>query len=155
MNNCKLFLSHSSQDKEIVNAFVNFMYKIGLTEENMVCTSSPGTKIAIGEDIYEYLNNLLSEDEVYVIYFMSDNYYSSPVCLNEMGAVWLKKSQNLNLLLPGFEFDDIQGVVGKDKVGIKLGTCDDLTKASFNEFKDKLEQIFNISIPFTKMGNSS
>ena len=29
----KLFLSHSSEDLRIVTAFVNFMYKVGLTEE--------------------------------------------------------------------------------------------------------------------------
>lgn len=32
----KLFLSHSSEDSRIVAAFVNFMFKIGLSEENIV-----------------------------------------------------------------------------------------------------------------------
>ena len=35
----KLFLSHSSKDIAIVGAFVDFMYKIGLTEKDIVCTS--------------------------------------------------------------------------------------------------------------------
>lgn len=109
----KLFLSHSSEDLRIVTAFVNFMYKVGLTEENIVCTSVPETKISVGNDIYAYLNRLISEEKIYVIYFLSDNYYASPVCLNEMGAVWLKKSDSLNLLLPGFNFEDIRGVVEK------------------------------------------
>lgn len=42
----KLFLSHSSKDEKVVNAFVSFMYKIGLTEKDIVCSSVPETKIA-------------------------------------------------------------------------------------------------------------
>lgn len=140
----KLFLSHSSEDLRIVTAFVNFMYKVGLTEENIVCTSVPETKISVGNDIYAYLNRLISEEKIYVIYFLSDNYYASPVCLNEMGAVWLKKSDSLNLLLPGFNFEDIRGVVEKNKVGIKLGTCDNMAKAAFNEFLGILKEKFGI-----------
>lgn len=150
MGKNKLFLSHSSEDKISVNVFVDFMYKIGLKETDIICTSVPSTKIHINEDIYDYLNTLLSDEGIYVVYFLSDNYYSSPVCLNEMGAVWLKKTDSLALLLPGFDFKDIRGVVNKNKVGIKLGTCDGMTKASFNEFKNTLEELFNIEIPYTR-----
>ncbi len=83
----KLFLSHSSKDIAIVGAFVDFMYKIGLTEKDIVCTSVASTKIPVNEDIYEYLNTLLSDERIFVIFFLSDNYYSSPVCLNEMSNV--------------------------------------------------------------------
>lgn len=81
---------------------------------------------------------------------MSDNYYSSPVCLNEMGAVWIKKSMSLSFLLPDFSFDDIQGVISDDNIGIMLGNCDSMTKALFNNFKSKLQELFNISIEDTK-----
>lgn len=146
----KLFLSHSSRDIHIVSAFVDFMYKIGLTESDIICTSVASTKIPITENIYEYLNEKISDDNVYVVFFLSDNYYASPVCLNEMGAAWLKKSDSLSLLLSGFGFEDIQGVVSKNKVGIKLGTCDGMVKAAFNEFKTSLENMFEIEIPYTR-----
>lgn len=142
---CKLFLSHSSNDLGAVTSFVNFMYKIGLTEKDILCTSVPETKISITNDIYDYLNNYLSTKELYVIFFLSDNYYSSPVCLNEMGAVWLKRSDSLNFLLNGLDFPDVKGVVGNTKIGIKLGNCDSMTKASFNELLDVLKNKFNIS----------
>ena len=140
----KLFLSHSSKDEKVVNAFVSFMYKIGLTEKDIVCSSVPETKIAIGNDIYAYLNQLISDENIYAIYFLSDNYYASPVCLNEMGAVWLRKADSLSILLPGFDFNDVQGVVERNKVGIKLGTCDNMTKAAFNEFLKILNDKFGI-----------
>lgn len=141
---CKLFLSHSSKDLWAVSSFVYFMYKIGLSEKDILCSSVPETKISIGNDIYDYLNNYLSSEELYVIFFLSDNYYSSPVCLNEMGAVWLKRSDSLNLLLNGLDFSDVKGVVGNTKIGIKLGNCDSMTKASFNELLEILKNKFNI-----------
>ena len=146
----RLFLSHSSKDIKIVEAFVNFMFKVGLTEKDIVCTSVASTKIPVSKDIYEYLNTLLSDECIYVIFFLSDNYYSSPVCLNEMGAAWLKKSDSLSLLLPGFDFSDVQGVVNKNRIGIKLGTCDGMVRASFNDFKSILEDMFDMKIPYTR-----
>lgn len=145
MGKTKLFLSHSSQDAKVVTAFVNFMLTIGLKSEDMICTSVPSTKIPNGEDIFDYLNKALN-DEIYVLFFLSDNYYSSTVCLNEMGAAWIKKADSLNFLLAGFDFSDMRGVVNKNKVGIKLGTCDEMSKVSLNEFKDTLTSLFGITI---------
>lgn len=145
MGKTKLFLSHSSQDAKVVTAFVNFMLTIGLKSEDIICTSVPSTKIPNGEDIFDYLNKALN-DEIYVLFFLSDNYYSSTVCLNEMGAAWIKKADSLNFLLAGFDFSDMRGVVNKNKVGIKLGTCDEMSKVSLNEFKDTLTSLFGIAI---------
>ena len=146
--NYKLFLSHSSKDITTVTAFVEFMYKIGLTEQNIVCSSVPETKIAIGADIYEYLNNLISEEHLYVIFFLSDNYYASPICLNEMGAVWLRHADSLNLLLDDLDYNDVKGVVSNTKIGIKLG-YDPMSKASFNEFLEILKKYFHINPSLT------
>lgn len=93
-----------------------------------------------------HLNNLIADEKNYVIYFLSDNYYSSPVCLNEMGAVWLKKSDSLSLLLSGFDFEDMQGVIDKNKIAIKLGNCNSMTKSLLNDFKGTLENLYNIHI---------
>ncbi|MCM1059856.1 MAG: toll/interleukin-1 receptor domain-containing protein [Eubacterium sp.] len=146
MGNNILFLSHSSKDAAIVASFVNFMCKIGIKNTDIVCSSVSSTKLPASVNIFEHLSNLIADEKIYVIYFLSDNYYSSPVCLNEMGAVWLKKSDSLSLLLSGFDFKDIQGVIDKDKVAIKLGNCDNMTKALLNDFKVTLENLYNINI---------
>lgn len=145
MGKTKLFLSHSSQDAKVVTAFVNFMLTIGLKSEDIICTSVPSTKIPNCEDIFDYLNKAIN-DEIYVLFFLSDNYYSSAVCLNEMGAAWVRKADSLNLLLDGFDFSDMRGVINKNKVGIKLGTCDEMAKVSLNEFKVTLTALFGITI---------
>jgi len=91
MGKYKMFISHSSKDSNAVNAFIGFLLKIGMSEKNIVCTSVAGTHISIRQDIYQYLNNLLSNEKVYAIFFLSDNYYTSPVCLNEMGGSLAEK----------------------------------------------------------------
>lgn len=146
----KIFISHSSQDGEVVRAFVELLYGLGLNDSDILCTSSPTNRIPITEDIYDYLKNYISEEKIFAVFFLSDNYYSSPICLNEMGAVWLKQSESLNILLPDFDFNDIKGVVTKSTVGIKLGLCDSDTKSYFNEFKSILSKMFNINISETR-----
>lgn len=59
---------------------------------------------------------------------LSDNCYSSIVCLNEMGSARIIKADSLNLLVVGFDFSDMSGVVNKNKVCIKLGTCDEMQR---------------------------
>lgn len=142
----KIFISHSSQDEKIVKSFVELLYKLGLKDDDILCTSSSTNNIPLMNNIYDYLNKYISEEKIFSIFFLSDNYYSSPVCLNEMGAIWLKKSESINILLPGFDFSDIKGVVSKDTIGIKLGLCDVETKSAFNKFKEVLNGMFNISI---------
>ncbi len=150
MSNYKLFVSHSGRDSEIADAFVNFMYKIGLSDEQIICTSKPGTHIPAGEDIYDYLKNQLADEKIYAIFLLSDNYYVSTVCLNEMGAIWLKKAESLSLLVPGFDFKDIEGVVRNSKIGIKLGNCDSMARSLFNDFKADLERLFGINVNLTR-----
>lgn len=143
-----LFLSHSSKDLHIVTAFVDFMCKIGIKNTDIVCSSVSSTKLPVNVNIYDYLNSLIADEKIYVVYFLSDNYYSSPDCLNEMGAAWLRKADSLALLLSGFDFEDMRGVIDKKKISIKLGNCDSMAKASFNDFKSTLEKLFDINIDY-------
>ncbi|MDO4317901.1 MAG: hypothetical protein Q4C48_06780 [Lachnospiraceae bacterium] len=150
MQNYKLFVSHSSKDEEVANAFVNFMYKIGLSNEQIICSSTPGTHIPAGEEIYNYLGNQIYNEKIYAIFLLSDNYYVSSDCLNEMGAIWLKKAESLCLLMPGFDFKDMEGVVKNTKIGIKLGSCDSMTKSLFNDYKVELERKFGLNVNLTR-----
>lgn len=36
--------------------------------------------------------------------------------------------RNMLILLSDFDFSDMRGVVNKNKVGIKLGTCDEMQR---------------------------
>lgn len=55
----KIFISHSSLDKNYVSHFVDFVEGIGLRSEQLFCSSVPGYNIPLDEDIYDYLIKLI------------------------------------------------------------------------------------------------
>ena len=70
------------------------MHIIGLAEKDMVCTSVSSTKIPVMDGIYEYPNSILAKDVVDIIYFLSDNYHSHLMRLNEIGQHDSKNRQS-------------------------------------------------------------
>ena len=63
----KVFISHSSQDKYYVSCIVYFLEDIGLTQEQLFCSSIPGYGIPLDEDIYDYLKQQFQEHNLHVI----------------------------------------------------------------------------------------
>lgn len=80
-----LFISHAEKDSILIEKFVDLLYDMGIPEESMFCSSISEIGVPIKEDIYEYLRNLLDSEQVIPIFMLSDNYYASAACLNEMG----------------------------------------------------------------------
>ena len=143
----KIFISHSSKDVKYVEPIVELLADIGMTNDNLFCSSIPDYGIPLNQDIYEYLSSLFSENELYVIFVLSSNYYGSPACLNEMGAVWVLKNEYTSILLPKFEYQEIDGVVNPNKIGMKLDDDDELLKKRLGELKNIISEKFGISVP--------
>ena len=74
----------------------------------------------------------------------SPEYYESAVSLNEMGAAWVLKSNATSLLLPGFDFSGMKGVIGSDSIAIKLDGDQSEVKDRLNQLRRELEAEFNI-----------
>lgn len=141
----KIFISHSSKDQKYVKAFVELLEDIGMPEGTIICTSVPGYGIPGGKKIYEWLREQFLKNDLRVIYMLSENYYSSPASLNEMGAAWLAKTEDTLVVLPRFSFAEIKGCVDSNKIGIDLGGDKEELKSRLNEFKDELIDEFNLS----------
>lgn len=147
MNSNKIiFISHSEKDKEIASYFVDLLYDMGLKENNIFCSSRTEIGVPIKEDIYSYLCNILDSDDIISIFMLSENYYNSSACLNEMGAVWIKQKDYFVFLLPGFEFKQINGAINPNKKGIKLDSNIDTLKGELTNFKNEICKIFEIYI---------
>lgn len=109
---------------------------MGLNDDQIFCSSVPGYDIPLDKDIFEYLREQFLQYKLHVIFVLSPNYYDSKISLNEMGAAWALRTNNTSILLPGFDFSQMEGVIGKDKISIKLDKSDD-------EMKDKLNQLYS------------
>ena len=135
-----IFISHSSKNKEQVQLLADLLRAINLQpQQDIFCSSLPGYDIPLSSEdrIFDFLRSKFLEYKIHVIFIHSHEYYASPVCLNEMGAAWALKSTQTSLLLPGFSFGDMKGVINGERIAIKLDN--DIT-----EVKDKLNQVRRI-----------
>lgn len=143
----KVFVSHASTDEAYVQKIVELLEDIGLTENQVVCSSIPGYGIPLGEDIYDWLAKQFHDFELHVLFVLSENYYSSIACQNEMGATWVLKTKYDSILLPGFEFRDIKGAVNPNQISMKLDGDEAVLKQHLNELKDALVAEFDLTMP--------
>jgi hypothetical protein len=133
----KIFISHSSLDKKIVEELIDILETIGLNSTQIFCSSFEGYGIDFGEDFLGRIKDELNS-EVLVLFLLSENFYSSPVSLCEMGATWVKTNIHIPILIPPFDFNDIKGVIPLTQ-GFKLNN-----PQSLSHFKNQIETIFNI-----------
>lgn len=141
-----IFISHSSKDEKIAKNFVNTILKLGLgvPNEDIFFTSDYSTSIPAAEDIPDALRDALLQMNLFIS-IISKDYFKSAVCLNEMGAGWVKldKSRNLQLLLPDVKFTNKEmGFINVQKVGIRL---DD--QITLHRIFDDYQEIFSCYNP--------
>lgn len=107
-NRKKIFISHSSKDKNIIKDFTNLVLGLGMGigPEDIFCTSIEDMTMKNGEDIREHIkNNILTADFSFLM--ISKKYQSSEICLNEMGAVWAANNRVRYYILPDADFEQI------------------------------------------------
>ena len=140
----KVFISHSSRDKQHVELIVQLLREMGLKQNMVFCSSVPGYDIGLSQDIFQTLLNMFSEHELFMIFVHSNNYYASAVSLNEMGAAWALKSKFCSFLLPEFEFANMKGVVNSSTISIKMDTERREVQNRLNQLYDEIASCFEI-----------
>lgn len=138
-----LFISHSSEEVAFVESLVSLLQKLGFNKTNLFCSSIEGYGIDEGEDIYETLRAKFTETKIYVVFVLSENYYKSPACLNEMGATWVIQSEYTTIVMPGFDIPDIKGAINPRKMAIVLND-DRHIRSMLNSFRTRLMDLFNL-----------
>ena len=131
-----VFISHSSNDYDFVEALTDMLAHIGLTCENLFCSSIPGFWLHLSDDIFESLRKLFQDHDMFVIFVLSPHYYESPASLNEMGATWVLQSQYCSILTKNMEYANMKGVLGNSKIAIKVD--DQEAKFRLNDLKNRI-----------------
>lgn len=137
----KIFISHASADKEYADLLVQLLNDIGIDKsaDKIFYSSMHAYGIPLAENIYDYLKSELNKN-IMVIFLLSDNYYTSAACLNEMGATWISNKDYYTVLLPNFEFKDIKGAINPMDISFKIEDKDML-----NQFKDVIIDKFGLN----------
>lgn len=129
----KIFISHSSKDKSVVESFINLILRLGcgLQPTDVLCSSIEATGIKTGKDIRDYLQKQLLFCD-YAFFMISDNYLNSSICLNEMGGAWVLDKDVKPFLFPESDFADM-GWLYEISKGAKLDNDEAL-----DELRDEL-----------------
>jgi len=108
----KVFLSHATDDKELVDAIETLMEQgIGLAHDEIFCSSLEGMGIPIGNpDFKEYIREKMNECDT-VVAVISENFYASPFCMCELGAVWVLAKNFFPILVPPVDFKNLRGAL--------------------------------------------
>lgn len=143
----KVFISHSSKDKEIVDSFKNMILNagLGIADSDIAYTSASETGVPTGGDIPKYIKeNIAGSDFVFLM--ISENYRRSEVCLNEMGAAWALEKNVRPLVLPEISFDSV-GWLYRTSLCARIDDADRL-----DELRDEFAAAFG-SCPKTSVWN--
>lgn len=143
----KIFISHRGDDANYATAIVDFFEDLGVIADSIVCTSVPGHLIPNGQKIYDWLRSQFLEYNLHMIFLLSDKYYGSPDCLNEMGAAWITKTDSDVILLPGFGPEKIRGCIGSDTMAIHCDGKDDILEDRIKQLRNKVCQEFSLTLP--------
>lgn len=141
-----IFISHSSKNKDQVAKIADLLRSINLSpHRDIFCSSLPGYGIPNGANIFDFLRERFLNYDLHIIFVHSPEYYESAVSLNEMGAAWVLRTNATSLLLPGFDFSGMKGVIGSDSIAIKLDGDRSEIKDRLNQLRRELESEFDIS----------
>lgn len=136
--NKKIFISHSTDDKEYASEIISLLLEMRVPSGNIRCSSLYPYGVGAGEDIFNWMKTELN-DEAVVICLLSKNYYSSYACAAELGAAWILSKTYIPILIPPTNFKDIEGMPQSTKA-IKI---DD--KYEFNYVKDAIVKHLELS----------
>jgi len=101
-NQMKIFISHSSYNKNYGELLVELLRGLGVKENEIIFTSNVAYGIPVGKNIFQWLKSQI-EEKPFVIYLLSKQYYDSIACLNEMGAAWIIENSHAAIFTPDFD----------------------------------------------------
>lgn len=122
----KIFISHSSKNKDYGNHLVELLRGLGIKEDEIIFTSNVAYGIPVAQNIFNWLKSQI-EEKPFVIYLLSKEYYESVACLNEMGAAWIVENEHAAIFTPNFnlfskEFQN--GALDPREIGFKINDED-------------------------------
>lgn len=135
----KIFISHSSKDKEIVNSFVEniLIGALEISSSDIFNTSGYGTGIEPGLDWRQAIKENLEVADI-VIQFDSVNYIESSICQSEIGAAEFMGKVIIPIIIPPLTFSD-SGVLTCIKQIEIIDSSDGL-----DNIKDSIVKIMNL-----------
>ena len=147
---CKknIFISHSSENKEIAEQLCAFITRLGIRENRIFCSSIIGQGVNNGEKLNDAITKSIHCSKV-IVYVISRDFLLSSYCMEELGIGWylsqLKKASCFYLILPDIDLSDLKGFVNS-KVD-KFSFLDEEHSGNLGLFAENLCENLKIKLP--------
>lgn len=109
-----VFISHSSENKEIVSQLSVYIERLGVKPKHIFCSSIISQGVENGEKLGSSISNAINKSKV-LIFLLSYDFINSPYCMQELGAGWHLSEQNkakcFCLVLPDISLSEVSGFV--------------------------------------------
>ena len=141
--NKKIFVSHSSKNRNITDEFVELLKVIGVKNNQIYYSSYEETGVNFLQDCFERINEEFTNNELLVIFMISREFYSSRICLAETGATWVSAANRyIPIIMPPYDYNNIEGVINATQAAITLSDKNISTK--LEKFKIDIEKFLGI-----------
>ena len=129
----KIFISHSTKDKELVLMFVDLLvHGFHIDYDEIFCTSMDNA-LRVGEDFIKSIKDNLHDSEI-VLFLITQNYIDSKFCIMEMGAAWAFKDNIFPIIVPPLDYNILNDTPLKITQSMILSNAEDLFKKLY-EYK--------------------
>lgn len=119
-----IFISHKSTDKEVADMLKDFLVNIGIPSELIFCSSLPGNDVK--ENIPVEVKDKLKHSIVNIM-ILSQEYYNSAYCLNELGVIWyFNDVSSIAIGLPEIEPRNMVGFYDRTNILRRLDVDTDI-----------------------------
>lgn len=109
-----IFISHSSENKEIAEQLCAFITRLGIKESRIFCSSIIGQGVNNGEKLNDAISVSINKSQV-IVYIISRDFIESSYCIEELGIGWylsqFKKASCFYLILPDIDLSELKGFV--------------------------------------------
>lgn len=143
-----VFISHSSENKEIAEQLCTFITRLGVKESKIFCSSIIGQGVNNGEKLNDAISYSINKSKV-ILYIISRDFIESSYCMEELGVGWylsqIKKASCFYLILPDIDLSDLKGFVNS-KID-KFSFVDKSHSGDLGLFAENLCEILKIRLP--------
>ena len=109
-----VFISHSSQNKEIAEQLCAFLTRFGIDERKIFCSSIIGQGVGNGEKLNDVICKAIKKSKL-LIYLLSNDFLNSSYCMEELGIGWylasFKRATCFYLVLPDIDLSELKGFI--------------------------------------------
>jgi hypothetical protein len=110
----KVFISHSSTNKEIADHLCAFISRLGVKQDRIFCSSVIGQGVDNGEKLNDKIADAIGKSSL-LIFLISHDFLASSYCMEELGVGWYlahnKSVTCFYLILPDIDTSELKGFV--------------------------------------------